>query len=64
VEKLLSFARPVLEEQGEWDEVSAIARETVERGNGATRQRAAYERAGRLEDVIDLIIAETSKGTA
>jgi glutamate---cysteine ligase / carboxylate-amine ligase len=63
VEKLLSFAQPSLEEHGEWTEVSAIARETVERGNGATRQRAAYTRAGRLEDVIDLIVAETSKGT-
>jgi glutamate---cysteine ligase / carboxylate-amine ligase len=64
VEKFLSFVRPSLEEHGEWDEVSAIARETVERGNGATRQRQAYARAGRLEDVVDLIIAETSKGTA
>ncbi|MGB7921631.1 MAG: carboxylate-amine ligase [Pyrinomonadaceae bacterium] len=64
VEKLLSFVRPSLEEHGEWDEVSAIARETVERGNGATRQRGAYARAGRLEDVVDLIIEETSKDTA
>jgi carboxylate-amine ligase len=63
-EKFLSFVRPALEEQGEWDEVSAIVRETLERGNGATRQRQAYARAGRLEDVIDLIIAETSKGAS
>lgn len=60
VEKFLSFVRDSLEENGEWDEVSAIARATVERGNGATRQRQAYRRAGRLEDVIDLIIAETA----
>ncbi len=62
VEKFLSFLRPALEEQGEWDEVAGIVRETLERGNGATRQRQAYTRAGSLEDVVDLIIAETSKG--
>lgn len=62
VEKFLAFVRPSLEEYGEWDEVSSIVRETMQRGNGATRQREAYKRAGRLEDVVDLIVAETAKG--
>jgi carboxylate-amine ligase len=62
VERLLSFLRPSLEEQGEWEEINALAGQVIERGNGATRQREAYARAGRFEDVIDLIVAETAKG--
>ncbi len=60
VEGLLAFVRPALEGAGEWDEVSALVRQTVARGNGARRQREAFARAGRLEDVVDLIVAETS----
>ncbi|HVF87584.1 MAG TPA: carboxylate-amine ligase [Pyrinomonadaceae bacterium] len=63
IEKLLAFLRPALEEHGEWDEVSSLVRETIERGTGATRQRGAFARSGRLEDVVDLILAETAKGT-
>lgn len=64
IEKLLAFLRPVLEERSEWDEISALARQTIARGTGATRQRAAFARAGRLEDVVDLIVTETAKGNA
>jgi glutamate---cysteine ligase / carboxylate-amine ligase len=60
VEKLLAFVRPALEESREWDEISALVRATLRRGTGATRQRAAYARNGRLEDVVDLIVAETA----
>jgi glutamate---cysteine ligase / carboxylate-amine ligase len=62
VEKLLAFVRLALEEGGEWEEVSALVRDTLERGNGASRQRRAYERAGRLEDVVDALIEETAQG--
>ncbi len=62
VEKLLAYLRPTLEAHGEWDEINALTRDILQRGNGATRQRAAYARNGRLEDVVDLIIAETMKG--
>jgi glutamate---cysteine ligase / carboxylate-amine ligase len=62
VEQLLTFVRPALEDLGEWDEVSALVRQTVERGNGTCRQREAFAKAGRLEDVVDLIIAETAHG--
>ncbi|HEV2765017.1 MAG TPA: carboxylate-amine ligase [Pyrinomonadaceae bacterium] len=64
VEKLLAFVRPSLEELGEWDEVSALARATLERGTGAARQRAAFEHHGRPEDVVDLIVAQTAEGIA
>jgi carboxylate-amine ligase len=64
VEKFLTFVRPSLEDSGEWDEISSIVDETMQRGTGATRQREAYKREGRLEDVVDLIVEETAKGTA
>jgi glutamate---cysteine ligase / carboxylate-amine ligase len=63
-EKLLAFARPALEEHGDWEEVSSLVRETLERGNGARRQRVAYERAGRLEAVVDILVEETARGLA
>jgi glutamate---cysteine ligase / carboxylate-amine ligase len=61
--KLLSTLRPALEEHGEWDEIQALVGQTTEGGTGATRQRAAYARSGRYEDVIDLIVEETRQGT-
>lgn len=64
VEKFLAFVRPSLEEYGDWDEVSSIVQETMQQGNGAVRQREVYKRTGRLEDVVDFIVAETSKGVA
>jgi carboxylate-amine ligase len=64
VEALLAFVRPSLEEFDDWDEVSALVRDTLGRGNGATRQRRAFERAGRMEDVVDAIVAETARGVA
>ena len=62
IEKLLAFVRPALEEDAAWDEVSTLTRQTLARGNGASRQRAAYARHGRFEDVVDLIVAETAQG--
>ncbi|MBD3887640.1 carboxylate-amine ligase [Phormidium tenue FACHB-886] len=62
IQKLLAFIRPVLEAQGEWDEISLLVSATLQNGNGATRQRQAYQRTGRLEDVVDLIVVETTKG--
>ena len=62
IEKLLAFARPALEKVGDWEEVSALVHETLERGNGADRQRQAYERTGRLGDVVGMLIEETTQG--
>ncbi|HEY0079803.1 MAG TPA: carboxylate-amine ligase [Pyrinomonadaceae bacterium] len=64
IEKLLGFVRASLEEHGEWEEIEALVRATLARGNGAKRQREAYKLGGRLEDVVDLIVSETSRGTA
>jgi carboxylate-amine ligase len=63
VEALLAFTRPALEEHGDWEEVASLANETLRQGNGARRQRLAYERAGRLEDVVDMLVEETAQGT-
>ena len=52
-----------IEEFGEWDEVYAIAKETMQQGNGAARQRDLYKRTGSLEDVVDFVVRETAKGT-
>lgn len=62
VEKFLTFVRPSLEEYGDWDEISSLVGQTMQQGNGANRQREVYKRTGRLEDVVDLIVAETSVG--
>lgn len=62
IDSLLAFLRPALEEAGEWDEVIALVRQTIGRGNGASRQRAAFARSGRFEDVVDLIVEETARG--
>ena len=64
VGQLLAFARPALEAAGEWDEVSALATAALGRGTGARRQRAAYARTGRLEGVVDQVVAETAAGVA
>ncbi len=63
VATLLEFLRPALEAAGEWDEVTSLTSEALARGNGADRQRAAFGRAGKIEDVVDLILEETARGT-
>ncbi len=62
IEPLRAFLRPALEDAGQWDEVSALVRQTIEGGNGAKRQRAAFARSGRFEDVVDRIVEETRRG--
>ena len=62
IEKLLTFTRPALGRDGDWEEVSSLTRETLERGNGAMRQRETYERTGRLNDVVDMLLEETAQG--
>ncbi|HYX44610.1 MAG TPA: YbdK family carboxylate-amine ligase, partial [Acidimicrobiales bacterium] len=59
VDTLAARLRPALEELGDWDEVSALVDVVFGRGTAATRQRRAFARAGRLEDVVDLLLAET-----
>ena len=62
VESVLSYLRPVLEENGEWHQVCSLVERVVDRGPGAARQREAFRRAERLEDVVDLVVEETKSG--
>jgi carboxylate-amine ligase len=63
ITQLLDFVRPALQESGDWSEVSSLVHDTLRNGTGAARQLAVYEQTGRLEDVVDFIIAETARGT-
>ena len=62
VGSLLEHVRPALEELGDWEEVSSLVEETLARGNGATRQRAAFERGQNLGALLDFLIHETMAG--
>ncbi|MBW3602617.1 MAG: glutamate--cysteine ligase [Actinobacteria bacterium] len=60
IERLLDHLRPALQRAGDWEEVSRLVAQVQARGTGADRQRRAFRRAGRLEDVVDLIVGETA----
>ena len=62
IERLLSFVRPALEKEGDWSVVSSQVEQVLRHGNGAMRQRQVYQRTGRMEDVVDFIVAETAQG--
>jgi carboxylate-amine ligase len=55
---LVDHVRDALEEAGDLDRV-ADGVERVLRAGGATRQRAAYERTGSVEGVVDDLLART-----
>ena len=55
LETLLKFIRP-LEEHDEWNVVSHLVQQIVQRGTGAARQRCALERGQRLDDVVDFVV--------
>ena len=59
VRRLVTDLRPQLEATGDWEQVSELTRYALERGSSAARQRRAYERRGRLADVVDLLLDET-----
>lgn len=62
IEELLSTLRPALEAEQSWDEIEGKVRETLGRGNGASRQRNSYQQHKRLEAVVDFMVAETMRG--
>jgi len=63
VDTLLGYVRPALEASGDWEDMAGLVAETLRGGNGAQRQRATYRRTGRLEAVVDEIVAATERGT-
>ena len=62
IEQMLTFLKPALEAQGDWEVVSDLIKTTLEQGNRAKRQLWAFAQSGRLEDVVDLILRETIEG--
>ncbi|MGH8881966.1 MAG: carboxylate-amine ligase, partial [Stackebrandtia sp.] len=60
---LLAEVRPVLEAWGDWDQVTAWWRRLQDHGSGAARQRNAYARRGRLDDVVDCLIEQNQPGS-
>ncbi|MFF5180041.1 glutamate--cysteine ligase [Micromonospora sp. NPDC000316] len=59
-ERLVALARPALDEAGDGARVDAWLGWLATDGDGATRQRAAAARHGRLTDVVDEIAAQTA----
>jgi carboxylate-amine ligase len=58
VEALVEAVRPALDDAGDTDLVEAGV-DRVLHGGGAARQRAAYERGGTVDAVVDDLIART-----
>lgn len=63
VGRMLDGLRPQLEETGDWTLVRSLAEEALAAGGSAARQRRAFAQAGRLSDVVDLLLAETRTET-
>lgn len=61
IQSMLEWLRPVLEQHGEWEEVSRLVNKVLTEGTGASRQRQVYQQTGSLEAVVDRIVAETQR---
>jgi glutamate---cysteine ligase / carboxylate-amine ligase len=59
VARLLTYVRPVLQASGDPHEVIRLVVWLRRRGSGASRQRAAFLRRGRLDDVVDFLARQT-----
>jgi glutamate---cysteine ligase / carboxylate-amine ligase len=58
---LLDHVRPALEEAGDLDTVTGLLAAVLARGTGATFQRAAYQRSGRILDVVTGALEQTAR---
>jgi carboxylate-amine ligase len=58
--QLIGRVRPALEDAGDLDLVLDLLESLVAKGCGATRQRRAFGRNGKLTDVVDLLTAQTA----
>lgn len=61
--RLLRTVRPELEEQGDLERVTTWLRQLLAGGGGAARQRRAAAQRGRLDDVVDHLITQTTQPT-
>jgi carboxylate-amine ligase len=63
VRQLLNYIRWALEEEDDWEEVAFLTECVLQRGTSSQRQRRAFARRERFEDVVDLLITETAQET-
>jgi carboxylate-amine ligase len=56
--RLLTYLRPVLEDEGDWEEVCELLERLLTDGNGAVRQRRALARMGGFPAVMAAIATE------
>jgi glutamate---cysteine ligase / carboxylate-amine ligase len=59
VRGILAELRPELASYGDWETVHDLAEAALAHGSAASRQREALRRRDRIDDVVDLVVAET-----
>jgi carboxylate-amine ligase len=59
VRALVAELEPELEASGDWDVIHTLSEAALARGSSAARQRAALRERDRLDDVVELLVAET-----
>ena len=59
INNFLNYLRPALEKFGDWQTISTSVQKILDRGNGAQRQLAVYQKNQSLEAVIDYIVEQT-----
>ncbi|QTR03119.1 glutamate--cysteine ligase [Saccharothrix algeriensis] len=59
--RLVRHVRPALRRTGELRAVESLLTKVLRNGNGAVRQRRAFQARGRLEDVVALLTRDTNQ---
>ncbi|MGB3136093.1 MAG: carboxylate-amine ligase [Nodosilinea sp.] len=62
IQQLMTYLKPALEAEGDWDTVNGIVQNLLAEGNSASRQRQWYKESGTWEGVVDRLIEQTAKG--
>lgn len=63
IDSFLKYLRPALENFGDWQTISTSVQQILERGNGAQRQLAIYQKSHSFESVVDYIMTQTKTFT-
>lgn len=59
IENMLTFLRPALEAEGDWERVEKGVRLILREGNGARKQLNIFQKTGDFKDVVDYVVAQT-----
>ena len=59
IERFIDYLRPALEKFGDWETISTSVQRILERGNGAQRQLAVYQKNQNFNEVVDYIVQQT-----